>query len=67
MEAVTDFTFMGPKITVYGDCSHEIKRCFLIGRKAMINLDKCVKKQRHQFADKGLHSQSYGFLVVLYG
>ena len=39
METVTDFIFLGPKITVDGDCSHEIKRCLLLGRKAMTNLD----------------------------
>ena len=45
MEAVTDFTFVGSKITVYGDCSHEIKRCFLLGRKAMTNLDNKLKSR----------------------
>ena len=59
MEAVTDSLFLGSKITVDGDCSHEIKRCLLPGRKAMTNLD-CIKKQRHHFADKGPYSQSYG-------
>ena len=39
LEAVTDFIFLGPKITVDGDCSHEIKRCLLFGRKVMTNLD----------------------------
>ena len=39
MEKVTDFIFLGSKITAYGDCSHEIKRCLLLGRKAMTNLD----------------------------
>ena len=58
METV-DFLFLGSKITADGDCSHEIKRHLLLGRKAMTNLD-CVKKQRHHFADKGLYSQSYG-------
>ena len=55
------FIFLGPRITADGDCSHEIKRCLLLGRKAMTNLDKCIKKQIHHFADKGLYSQSYGF------
>ena len=59
METLEDFLFLGSKITADGGCSHEIKRCLLLGRKAMTNLD-CVKKQRHHFADKGLHSQSYG-------
>ena len=45
METVTDFIFLGPKITVDGDCSHEIKRCLLLGRRAMTNLD-CVLKRR---------------------
>ena len=51
----------GTKITVDSDCSHEIKRCLLLGRKAMTNLDSVIKKQRHHFADKGPSSQSYGF------
>ena len=50
-----------PKITADGDCSHEIKRHFLLGRKAMTNLDSIIKKQRHQFANKDLSSQSYAF------
>ena len=61
MERVTDFIFLGSKITADGDCSHEIKRCLLLGRKAMTNLDSIFKKQRHYFADKGPSSQSYGF------
>ena len=59
-ETVTDFIFLGSKITADGDCSHEIKRRSLLGKKAMTNLDY-VKKQRHYFADKGPSSQSYGF------
>ena len=61
IETVTDFSFLGSKITAAGDCSQEIKRCLLLGRKAMINLDSILKKQRHHFADKGLSSQSFGF------
>ena len=61
METVTDFIFLGSKITADGDCSHEIKRHFLLGRKAMTNLRQHIKKQRHYFADKGPSSQSYGF------
>ena len=57
METVTDFIFLGSKITVDGDCSHEIKRCLLPGRKAMTNLES-VLKRRHYFADKGWSSQS---------
>ena len=61
MEIVGDFTFLGSKITEDGDCSHEIKRRLLLGRKAMTNLDSILKKQRHYFADKGPSSQSYSF------
>ena len=56
---MTDFIFLGSKITVNSDCSHEINRCLLLGRKAMTNLE-CIKKQSHHFANKGLYSQSYG-------
>ena len=59
-EVVTDFLFLGSKITVDGDCSHDIKRQLLLSRKAMTKLD-CVEKQRHYFAYKGPSSQSYGF------
>ena len=59
VEALTDFIFLGSRITVEGDCSR--KRCLLLGRKAMANLDSRIKKQRHHFADKGPYSQSYGF------
>ena len=52
--------FVVSKVTVDGDCSHEIKICLLLGRKAMTNLDS-FKKQRHHFSDKGLYSQAYGF------
>ena len=55
------FYFLGFKITEDGDCSHKIKRCLLLVRKAMTNLDSTVKKQRHHFADKGPYSQSYVF------
>ena len=60
VEIVTDFLFLGSKVTADGDCSHEIRRRLLLGRKAMTNLDKCVAKQRHYSANKGLHSQGYG-------
>ena len=59
METMRDFIFLGSKITADCDCSHEIKRHLLLGRKAMTNLN--IKKQRHYFADKGPSSQSYGF------
>ena len=61
VQTVAEFIFLGSKITAHGDCSHEIKRCLLLGRKAMTNLDSIFKKQRHYFADKGPSSQSYGF------
>ena len=61
METVTDLIFGGSKITADGDCSHEIKRCLLLGRKVMTNLDSILKKQRHYFANKGPSSQGYGF------
>ena len=62
MEAVTDFILLGSKITVDGNCSHEIKRNLLLGRKTITNLDRqCIKKQRHHFADKVPHSQRCGF------
>ena len=60
METVTDFIFLGSKITADGDCSHEIKRRLLLGRKAMTNLDSILKR-RHYFANKGPSSQGYGF------
>ena len=61
VETVSDFIFLGSKITADGDCSHEIKRRLLLGRKVMTNLDSMSQKQRHYFANKGLSSQSYDF------
>ena len=58
---LSDFIFGGSKITADGDCSHEIKRRLLLGRKVMTNLDSILKKQRHYFANKGPSRQSYGF------
>ena len=52
METVTNFIFWGSKITADGDCSHEIKRHLLLGRKAMTNLDSILKKLRHYFDNK---------------
>ena len=60
METVTDFIFLSSKINADGDCSHEIKRRLLLGRKVMTNLDS-ILKSRHYFANKGPSSQSYGF------
>ena len=57
METVTDFIFLGSKISANGDCGHEIKRHLLLGRKARQH----IKKQRHYFADKGPSNQGYGF------
>ena len=61
VETVADFIFLGSKITVDGDCSHEIKRRLLLGRKVMTKLDSTLPKQRHYFDNKGLSSQGYGF------
>ena len=61
VKTVTNFIFLGSKITADGDCNHEIKRCLPLGRKAMTNLDSILKRQGHHFADKGLPSKSYGF------
>ena len=61
VETVGNFIFLGSKITADGDCSHEIKRHLLLGRKVMTNLDSILKNQRHYFANKGLSSQGYGF------
>ena len=60
-ETVADFIFLGSKITADCDCSHEIKRRLLLGRKVMTSLDSILKKQRHYFANKGPSSQGYGF------
>ena len=56
VETVTDFLFLDSSITMDSDCSQEIKRCFLLGRKAMTTLDSVLKNKRHHFADKGLYS-----------
>ena len=61
VETVSDFIFWGSKITADGDCSHEIKRRLLFGRKVMTKPRQLIKKQRHYFANKGLSSQGYGF------
>ena len=60
-ETAADFILGGSKITADGDWSHEVKRCLLLGRKIMTNLDSILKKQRHDFANKGPSSQGYGF------
>ena len=60
VETMADFIFLGSKITADGDCSHEIKRRLLLGRKVMTNLDS-ILKSRDYFANKGPSIQSYGF------
>ena len=60
VETVGGFIVLRSKITADGDCSHEIKRRLLLGRKVMTNLDN-IEKQRHYFASKGPSSQGYGF------
>ena len=61
METVRGYIFLCSKITADSDCSHEIKRLLLLGRKAMTNLDSILEKQRHYFSINCLSSQSYGF------
>ena len=61
METVTDFIFLGSKITADGDCSHEIKRHLLLGRKDMTNLDSMLKSRDITIADKATYNQSYDF------
>ena len=61
METVTDFIFLDSKITADGDCSHEIKRHLLLGRKDMTNLDRILRKQKQTFIKRGQSSQNYGF------
>ena len=61
VETVSDFIFLGSKITADGDCSHEIKRRFLLGRKVMTNLDSIFKSRDITLPTKGPSSQGYGF------
>ena len=62
METVTAFVFLVSKINADGDCSHEIKRCLLLGRKAMTNLGSILKsRDTNYIADKGPSTKSYGF------
>ena len=61
VETVADFILGGSKITADGDCSHEIKRCLLLGRKVMTNLDSILKKQRHYFVNYSPSNQDYWF------
>ena len=66
METVTDFIFLGSKITADGDCSHEIKRCLLLGRKSMTNLDS-ILKSRDIIPTKVHIVKAMVFPVVMYG
>ena len=66
METVIDFISFGSKITADGDCSHEIKRHSLLGRKVMTNLD-CILKSRHYFANKVCLVKAMIFLIVMCG
>ena len=67
METVTDFIFLGSKITADRDCSHEIKRCLLLGRKAMTNLDGILKNIDITFPTKVRLVKDMVFPVVMYG
>ena len=67
MEAVTDFVFLGSKITADGDCSHEIKRCLLLGRKATTNLDRILKSKDITLLTKVHIVKAMIFPVVMYG
>ena len=67
METVTDFTFWGSKITADGDCSHEIKRCLLLGRKVMTNLDSILKNRDIALPTKVHLVKAMVSPVVLYG
>ena len=67
MERVTDFVFLGSKIIAGGDCSHEIKRCFLFGRKAMTNLDSVLKSRDITMLTKAHLVKAMVFPIVMYG
>ena len=67
VETVSDFIFLGSKITADGDCSHEIKRCILLGRKVMINLDSILKNRVITLPTKICLVKAIVFLVVMYG
>ena len=67
VKVVTDFIFMGSKITADGDCSHEIKRCLLLGRKAMTNLDGILKRRDITSLTKVCIVKAMVFPVVMYG
>ena len=66
-ETVTDFIFLGSKITAYGDCSHEIKGCLLLGRQAITNLDSILKSRDVILPTKVLLVKAMFFPIVMYG
>ena len=67
VETVTDFVFLGSKITADGDCSHKIKRCLLLGRRAMTNLDSVLKSRDITLLTKVHIVKTMVFPVVIYG
>ena len=67
METLTQFIFLGSKITADGDCSHEIKRCLLLGRKAVTNLDSILKSKDITLSTKVCRVKVMAFPVVIYG
>ena len=67
METVRDFIFLGPKITADGDCSHEVKRCLILGRKAMTNLESILKSRKITLPTKVHLVKAMVFPVVMYG
>ena len=67
MKTVSDLIFLGPKITADGDCSHEIKRCLLLGRKVMTNLDSIFKSRDITLPTKVCPVKAMVFPVVMYG
>ena len=67
VETVADFIFLGSKITVDGDCSHEIERCLLLGRKVMTNLDSILKSRNITLPTKVCLVKAMVFPVVMYG
>ena len=67
METVSDFIFLGSKITADGDCGHEIKRCLLLGRKVMTNLDSIFKSRDITLSTKVRLVKAMVFPVVMYG
>ena len=67
VETVRDFTFLGSKITADGDCNHEIKRCLILGKKAMTNLDSMLKSRHITLPTKVYLVKAMVFPVVIYG